>query len=105
MARVHNIFTTNHKWLVIIGLNLNLPLKLFFYPISNNLIIRFCYENVVYIIFFFRKTINFSLYLKLLFIFFLLIFLFIVKVKKEKEEIEISAVTLLGTIGVLISGE
>ena len=35
----------------------------------------------------------------------LLIFLFIVKVKKEKEEIEISAVTLLGTIGVLISGE
>ena len=27
----HNIFTTNRKWLVIIGSNLNLPLKLIFY--------------------------------------------------------------------------
>ena len=25
---VHNIFTTNHRWLVVIGSNLNLTLKL-----------------------------------------------------------------------------
>ena len=33
---VHNIFTTNHKWLIIIGLNLNLSLRLFFWPNDNN---------------------------------------------------------------------
>ena len=27
---VYNIFTTNHEWLVIIGLNLNLTLRLLF---------------------------------------------------------------------------
>ena len=27
---VHNIFTTNHGWLVIISLNLNLTLRLLF---------------------------------------------------------------------------
>ena len=70
MTRVHNIFIINHRWSVVIGLNLNLPLKLFFYPVSNNLIIKICCENIIYIIFLFRKTINFSLYLKLLFIFF-----------------------------------
>ena len=30
---MYNIFTTNHKWLVVTGLNLNLTLKLFFFPI------------------------------------------------------------------------
>ena len=34
---VHNIFTTNYKWLVIISYNLNLSLKLLFYPTNNNL--------------------------------------------------------------------
>ena len=70
MTRVHNIFIINHRWSVVIGLNLNLPLKLFFYPVSNNLIIKICCKSIIYIIFLFRKTINFSLYLKLLFIFF-----------------------------------
>ena len=32
----HNIFTTNHRWLVVISLNLNLTLKLFFYSNNNN---------------------------------------------------------------------
>ena len=32
----YNIFTTNHKWLVVIGSNLNLTLKLLFYPNNNN---------------------------------------------------------------------
>ena len=33
---VYNIFTTNHKWLVVIDSNLNLTLRLFFYPNNNN---------------------------------------------------------------------
>ena len=33
---VHNIFTTNHRWLVAIGSNLNLTLRLLFYPNNNN---------------------------------------------------------------------
>ena len=33
---VHNIFTTNYKWLVVIGSNLNLTLKLLFCPNNNN---------------------------------------------------------------------
>ena len=33
----YNIFTNNHKWLVIIGYNLNLSMKLFFCPTNNNL--------------------------------------------------------------------
>ena len=32
----HNIFTTNHRWLIVISLNLNLTLKLFFYYNNNN---------------------------------------------------------------------
>ena len=33
---VYDIFITNHRWLVVIGSNLNLPLKLLFYPTNNN---------------------------------------------------------------------
>ena len=29
-------FTTNYKWLVVIGSNLNLTLRLLFYPNNNN---------------------------------------------------------------------
>ena len=29
-------FTTNYRWLVVIGSNLNLTLKLLFYPNNNN---------------------------------------------------------------------
>ena len=32
----YNIFTTNHKWLVVIGLNLNLTFKLLFCSNNNN---------------------------------------------------------------------
>ena len=52
----HNIFTTNHSWLVVIGSNLNLLLRLFFAPIiiiSNNLPLKICYENIVDIAFLF----------------------------------------------------
>ena len=48
---VHNIFITNYRWLVIIGYNLNLLLKLLFYPTNNNLPLRICYKNVVNITF------------------------------------------------------
>ena len=33
---VHKIFTTFHRWLEVIGSNLNLLLKLLFYPTNNN---------------------------------------------------------------------
>ena len=33
---IHNIFTTNHSLLVVIDSNLNLSLKLLFYPTNNN---------------------------------------------------------------------
>ena len=33
---VHNILTTNHRWLVVIGSNLNLTLRLLFYCNNNN---------------------------------------------------------------------
>ena len=33
---VHNIFTTNHRWLVVTGSNLNLTLRLLFYPNNYN---------------------------------------------------------------------
>ena len=39
-----NAFIINHKWLVIIGSNLNLQIKLFFYPpitANNNLSHKF----------------------------------------------------------------
>ena len=32
----YNIFTTNHRLLVVIGSNLNLTLRLLFYPNNNN---------------------------------------------------------------------
>ena len=48
---VYNIFTTNHRWLVVIGLNLNLTLRLFFFVItittSNNLPLMIYCKNVV----------------------------------------------------------
>ena len=50
----HNIFITNLRWLVVIGFNLNLPLKLLFCPPEiaiNYLSLRIYYENVVDIIF------------------------------------------------------
>ena len=31
----YNIFTTNHRWLVVIGSNLNLTLRLLFCPNNN----------------------------------------------------------------------
>ena len=46
---IHNIFTTNYRWLVVIGSNLNLTLTLIFCPIitiSNNLLFRICCKNV-----------------------------------------------------------
>ena len=33
---VYNIFTINHMWLVVIGSNLKLTLRLLFYPNNNN---------------------------------------------------------------------
>ena len=33
---VYNIFTTNHRWLVVIGSNLKLTLRLFFCLNNNN---------------------------------------------------------------------
>jgi len=33
---VHNIFTTNYRWLVVIGLNLNLTQRLLFLHNNNN---------------------------------------------------------------------
>ena len=32
----YNIFTTNHKWLVVISSNLKLTLRLLFCPNNNN---------------------------------------------------------------------
>ena len=43
----YNIFTTNHRWLVVIGSNLKLTLRLLFYPNNNNLPLRICCKNVV----------------------------------------------------------
>ena len=51
---VHNIFTTNHRLLVVISLNLNLTLRLFFSPIiitSNNLPLKICYKNIIKMLF------------------------------------------------------
>ena len=33
---VYNIFTINHRWLVVIGSNFKLTLRLLFYPHNNN---------------------------------------------------------------------
>ena len=35
---IHNIFTINYSWLVIIGYNLNLSLKLIFFPYQEQLV-------------------------------------------------------------------
>ena len=46
---VYNIFIINNRLLVSIDLNLNLILRLFFFPtiiISNNLSLKICYKNV-----------------------------------------------------------
>ena len=46
---IQNIFTTNLRCKVVIGFNLNPPLKLFFYSpliVSNNLLFRIFYENI-----------------------------------------------------------
>ena len=51
------ILITNYRWLVDIGLNLNLSLKLFFYPsiiIYSNLLLKICCENIVNITFFIK---------------------------------------------------
>ena len=54
---VYNIFTTNHRCLVVIGSNFKLTLRLlFFFPTittSNNLPFRICCKNVVDISFLF----------------------------------------------------
>ena len=50
----HNIFTTNYKQLVVIGLNLNLTLRLLFCPNNNNrnnLPLRIYCKNVADILF------------------------------------------------------
>ena len=36
LQHFYNIFTTNHRWLVVISSNLNITLKLNFYPNNNN---------------------------------------------------------------------
>ena len=46
----YNIFTINHRWLVIIGSNLNLTLRLLFaitITISDNLSLKIYYKNTV----------------------------------------------------------
>ena len=46
----YNIFTTNHKWLIVISSNLNLTLRLLFDPTittGNNLPLRICCKNVM----------------------------------------------------------
>ena len=53
---VHNIFTTNYKWLVVISSNLKLTVRLFFCPNNNNLPLRICCKNVVDISFLIAKT-------------------------------------------------
>ena len=55
---IHNIFTTNHKWLIVIGSNLNLSLRFFFAPtitINNNLPLMICCKNVIGISFLIKK--------------------------------------------------
>ena len=53
LQHFYNIFTTNHRWLVIISLNLKLTLRLLFCPTittSNNLPLRICCKNVIKIL-------------------------------------------------------
>ena len=47
---VHNIFTINHMWIVIISSNLNLILRLFFQSNNNNLPLKICCKNIVKIV-------------------------------------------------------
>ena len=61
----YNIFTTNHKWLVVIGSNLNLTTRLLFSTIittSNNLLLKICCENIVKMLW----TYHFSFHLAIL---------------------------------------
>ena len=47
---LYNIFTTNYRWLAVIGSNLKLILNYIFVPTittSNNLSLRICCKNVV----------------------------------------------------------
>ena len=63
---IHNIFTINYKWLIIIGSNLNLTLKLLLCLIittNNNLLLKIYYKNIVNILW----TYFFSLLLLLFF--------------------------------------
>ena len=49
----YNIFTTNFRYLIITGYNLNLSLKLIFCPsvkINNNLTLKICYKSIVNVI-------------------------------------------------------
>ena len=58
---IHNIFTTNHMWLVVIGLNLNLTLRLLFVltiTTSNNLPLKIYCKNIMDISFLFKKTLK-----------------------------------------------
>ena len=54
-------FTTNHRWLVVIGSNSNLTLNYFFastITTSNNLPLKICCKNIVDISFLFQDTKN-----------------------------------------------
>ena len=56
---VYNIFIINHKWLVVIGSNLKLTLRLLFClnnSNSNNLPLRICCKNIVDISFLIKST-------------------------------------------------
>ena len=53
LQHIYNIFTTNYRWLVVIGSNFKLTLRLLFCPNNNNLPLRICCKNVIYISFLF----------------------------------------------------
>ena len=50
LQHFYNIFITNHRWLVVIGSNSKLTLRLLFastITTNNNLPLRICCKNVV----------------------------------------------------------
>ena len=54
LQHFYNMFTTNYRWLIIIGSNFKLTLRLFFYPNNNNsknLSLKICCKNVIDILF------------------------------------------------------
>ena len=51
----YNIFTINHRWLFVIGSNLNLIPRLPFHPNNNNLLVRIYCKNVVNFFFLINK--------------------------------------------------